>query len=560
MNGNRRVSLFRLLRPTGRQWGWLILAVALACLTLAAGMGLLALSGWFITAAALAGLGWLVLDIFTPGAGIRALAITRTVTRYAERLVAHEATFRQLATLRVRLFGRLLALEPDALHRLRRSEALDRLTHDIDLLDRIFLQLASPTLAVVSLTLITAGLLHLAAPGTAWPLAGLLASGAILLALGTRAVRQPGRALAAATPRLRTRVAETLTGRTELRLLGRLEPATRAIRDASRARINAQVRLRWLETAGRTALHLLGLVTTWTVLTAGLVLYSRGVLEAPQLALSVLATLAVADAWPPLATGWTWLETCRRAAGRVQALTADTGSKQTAGNKYPAPPDARLPLILTDVTFAYGPDQPPILERINLCLEPGERLVVTGPSGSGKTTLARILAGLTPPGNGRVMLGEHTLQSLDPRWLRGHIGYMPQQPMLFTDTLAANLRLAASRAEDDVLYGVLEQLQLADFLQRLPDGLETWIGEAGFNVSGGEARRLALARLILGDFPVLILDEPAAGLDAATSRRIAENLRPWLTQRTLVMVTHDPEAWPVAERRKVLEHGRLRDA
>jgi ATP-binding cassette subfamily C protein CydC len=213
----------------------------------------------------------------------------------------------------------------------------------------------------------------------------------------------------------------------------------------------------------------------------------------------------------------------------------------------PAAPHGQR-LTLQNVTFGYRADLPPVLEDFSLDIAAGERIAVVGPSGAGKSTLAMLLMRQLDPDAGTVRLEGADLRQLDPDGLRRHIGLLAQRPVLFRDTLAENLRMARPAASAGELMHALEVAGLGGFVAGLEDGLDTWIDEAGSNLSGGEARRVSLARLALTDCPVVILDEPTTGLDAATARGLAQTLDHWLAGRTAVMITHDPELLPRFDR------------
>jgi ATP-binding cassette, subfamily C, bacterial CydC len=542
---NERLDLAGLL---GRRRGWLLGGVALILLSLAAAVALLALSGWFITASALAGLGLIAaLDIFTPGAGIRLAALTRTVARYLERLVTHEATFRLLADLRLRIFSRLLTLDEAQLRALRRGDALSRLTADVDTLDHLYLGVLGPLLAAVLLTLFAALLAGLLLdPWLALLAPGLLLVLGLLVAEGCRRRGQvASRELVTALPALRREASESLEGLQELVAydLG-AEQRTR-LASASAVAIGLQARLQRLDAGGLAGIMLASLAAAWLALVAGIGLIAAGEISGPVLGLAVLGMLALGEAWQALPGAWRRLEQCRGAARRLdEVLATEPGLPVAAAPLAPAGQH----LALERVFFRYPGALLPVLEDYSLAIAAREHLALVGPSGVGKTTLAMLLMRQLDPDLGTVSLGGVDLRRLDPDGLRRHIGLLGQRPVLFRDTLAENLRLAAPGATDRALHRALDIAGLGDFVAGLEDGLETWIEEGATNLSGGEARRLALARLVLADCPVVILDEPTTGLDAATAGALAATLSAWLAGRTAVMITHDPGLLPPCDR------------
>lgn len=542
------LGLWQLL---GRRRGWLLAGIGLMLLSLGAGVALLALSGWFITACALAGLGAIAaLDIFSPGAGIRLAAVTRTVSRYFERLVTHEATFRLLADLRGRLFERLLALDEAQLRALGRGDTLNRLTADVDTLDHLFLGVIGPGVTALALTLLAVVLAALFIdPWLAlWVAVPLLLANPLLAEWTRRRGRQSSRALVDALPTLRREAGDSLEGLTDVLAfdLGDRQRATIEARSA--AMIRLQERLQRLDALGQSGVMLAGFVAAWLALALGLALLEAGTLSGPMLGLVTLGVLALGEAWQALPAAWRRLEQCRGAVVRLEALGGGHSPNGPLGTLPKGPFGECPPMSLEEVRFGYRAGLPPVLQDFSLEIAPGERIAVVGPSGAGKTTLAMLLMRQVDPDRGTVRLGGTDLREIDPDALRRHIGYLAQRPVLFRDTLAENLRLARPGASDSELRAALEIAGLGPLLARLPEGLETWLDEAGSNLSGGEARRVALARLVLADSPVVILDEPTTGLDAATARDLAATLDGWLGERTTVMITHDPSLLPRHDR------------
>lgn len=532
----------------GRRRNWLLAGLGLMLLSLAAGVALLALSGWFITACALAGLGLIaMLDIFAPGAGIRLAAVTRTVSRYFERLATHEATFRLLADLRNRLFGRLLRLDEGQLRALGRGDTLNRLTADVDTLDHLFIGVIGPAVSAFVLTFLAAALVALFLdPWLALvAVAPLLLANPLLAELARRRGRPASRALVEALPALRREAGDSLEGLTDV-LAFDLGGRQRARLEAcSAAMIRLQERLQRLDAAGQAGVMLAGFLAAWLALALGIGLNERDALSGPALGLLVLGALALGEAWQPLPGAWRRLEQCRGAAGRLEEIAAQEPALPVAA--APRMPSGRG-LALRGVSFRYATDRPTVLEDFSLEIAPGERIAVVGPSGAGKSTLAMLLMRQLDPDRGVVTLDGTDLRLLDPDALRRHIGLLAQRPVLFRDTLAENLRLARPAATDAELRGALEAAGLGPLLESLPEGLDTWVDEAGSNLSGGEVRRVALARLVLTDCPVVILDEPTTGLDAGTARALATTLDAWLAGRTAVMITHDPHLLPRHDR------------
>ncbi len=541
----RRLGLEAIL---SRRAGWLAAGLALGLLSLAAGAILLALSGWFITASALAGLGLITaLDIFTPGAGIRLAAITRTVSRYGERLVTHEATFRLLSDLRGRVFGALLGLDEFQLRGLRRGDTLNRLTRDIDTLDHLFIGVAVPGLGALLLSLAAMALLAIIDPLLALSSVGLVIVGGMLIALVSAARgRADSHQLEHDLPELRALATDSLEGLAELRALDQTARFGRAIEQQSARVCQHQVRLSRLDSTGQALVLLTGLMAVWIALVLGLDRHHAGTISAPVLGLVVLAVLGLNEAWLNLPAAWRRLSQCRRAAARCAELMTTEPARTVPAR--PAPLPDSFELVFNAVGFSYGDRGVPVLSQFNLEIASGETVAVVGPSGSGKSTLALLAMRQLDPDSGSITLGGKDLRELDPEALRAVTGYLPQQPVLFRDTLAANLRLGAPSASDRLLEQSLARAGLARLLSALPEGLDTWVDEAGANFSGGQQRRIALARLLLTDPGLVILDEPTASLDPATASNVMAGLGPWLAGRTTLIITHADEPLPGCDR------------
>jgi len=550
------------LHPDVASYPRLALGAGLLLLTTGAAVGLLALAGWFITATALTGAliaagASVSLNVFVPGAAIRAFAVTRTLARYGERLVNHDTVLHQLARIRVRAFDHLARQRAGPAEHPRTATALQRLTSDIDRLDNLYLRaLLPPPVAALAVLLVTT-LIAIAAPraavlvGATLGLAGLVAASA-----AWRAGATAGEDLAAAQDDLRTRLLDLRAGLAELRAFGSLDGVAEAIATLDRHRLAVGARLAHRAAAGEAATTL-GLHTAAVLaLGAGIVAYRGETLTGPWLVLIPLAVLALGETLRPIPAAILDLGRARAAARRLNTVAAPPAEPAPA-TAQPAPRDATV--ALHDVDLARGAaGAAPVLRRASLRLDAGERVAISGTSGSGKSSLADLMAGLLAPDHGSVQLAGEELAELDEPRLRGLVGYLTQRTELFADTVEANLRLGRPDASAVELHGVLETVGLAALIHEWPHGLASWIGESGLRLSGGEARRLALARVLLTRSPILVLDEPFTGVDAATVARITARLEPWLTGRTCVVLAHGTPGLPGLDRELAIAAGQLR--
>lgn len=511
----------------------------LALLTVLMGMALLGLSGWFITATALAGLlpaTAIVFDVFMPSAGIRLLALGRTGTRYAERLVTHDATLAVLAALRERLL-RSWATPAAALSlRLRPARLLQRLTADVDALDSLYLRLFVPLLAATGATLMAALALGL----MRWWLGMALAAWLLATGLGSalwlaRSARRPAVRRALALESLRARTADLVAGQAELAMAGTLAAHCERIAALDARVAEADAELHGLEARTSFVQGLCGALALAGVLLGVGWLAEAGLLGAPVAALALLLALTAMEPFAALRrgaleAGRSWL-----AARRLAPALRD-GAVQ--GACEPAAPRQGLAVELVQVV---APRAAVLAQDIRIA--EGERVALLGASGAGKTTLLSLMAGELQPLSGAVRARRCT--------------WMTQRTELFEDSLRDNLLLACPEAAEDTLWAALEVAGLAGDVRAMAQGLDTRLGEGGLGLSGGQARRLALARLLLSPARCWLLDEVTEGLDARTAADLLVRLDSAARGRTLVLATHKLREAQLADRLLWVEQGRV---
>lgn len=546
--------LLRVLRPYR---GWMSAGGALAVLAALAAIGLMAVSGWFITAMALAGASAAAINYYTPAAAIRAFAILRSGGRYAERVTTHEATLRGLTGLRAWLFQRLIPLAPARLSALRSGELFARLRADIDSLEHFYLAVLVP--AMVALLTVSAGLLIclFVLPATAPVLLlGALCAGVLLPAwMRHRAAHDATQAVLEAAA-LRGLLLDALRGHAELLAWGGVVAHNERI-DTLAAGLDARrMRIEALQAVTGGAVGLFAQMTLLATLALALAAVRRGGLAPPMLVMLALLMLTSFEVIGPLSEALAHWQATLLAGARVFEL-ADT----------PAPfiePDssALLPrrpaVVFENAHLRYAERAPWALEGIDLTLAPGARVAVVGASGAGKSSLLAVLLKLYPLQKGRVLFGGEPLSALDGDALRRHVAVISQQTVLFNVSLLENLLLAAPRADAGRIERAIRLAQLDSFVASLPEGYDTPLGEGGALVSGGEARRIAIARALLQDAPVLALDEPTEGLDARTARELYAALDTAARDRTVLLVTHRLSGLArLVEEVVVMDYGRI---
>lgn len=554
-----RPYLHLMLQRRGR----LLLGSGLMLATVLAAVGLLALAGWLITATAVTAALWaagsrVAFDIYVPGGAIRAFALTRTIARYFERVYNHDTVLRLLADLRSGVFAALARLDALTLAHLRDGLLLNRLTADINALDNLYLRLLAPPLVALLGSLAVALLLGWFLPASLLLILPILM---LLLLLTTVVCARHGYADSAQQmalgESLRLRLLEQFQGLAELIAYGALDRHRRWLAEDEADLLDGQRRL-GRRLAGYNALVTLVIQTlSVAVLALALQAFQAGELSAAVAVFMALALLALGEAFAALPAGFICFGATCAAARRL------TGEANRAGSE-PSTTTADRPstaaLQLESVCFSYPGAETPVLDRTTLTLEPGQRLAINGRSGSGKSTLADLLAGLRHPDAGQLLLGGCRIDQLPPAARRTYIAYLTQRSDLFAASIADNLRIASGAASSDDLWQALYCVDLADWASGLPDGIDTWIGESGRRISGGQGRRLALARLLLRDPQLVILDEPFAGLDSATIGSICKRLDVWLQQRSCILFCHDTQDIPWLDRTMQLAAGRLHEA
>ncbi|WP_386067493.1 thiol reductant ABC exporter subunit CydC [Tahibacter sp. UC22_41] len=523
--------------------GHLALAALLSALALLAAFGLLAFSGHFITATAIAGgsaATAVLFDIFRPGATIRLFAIVRTAGRYGERLVSHEAVLRLLASLRERLYAQLAALTPEPLARWSEGDLLQRVVGDVDAVAEAPLRAGLPLAGAVVVVIAALLVVAVADVSLLVPAAlGLLAAGLLPIATAWRSGRD-GAALAQYAARRRAALVDALRGLTTLSLCGAW-PAWREHWLADDAQLlRAQFVQRLRESVGQ-ALSLLLLGGAAVALLARADTAGVGTAQAPWIAAAVLGLLASWEALAPSTAAWLAWGRARAALQRLDALVATPPTVSFPDRADVPAACGRLELDEAGYRYA-GRDGG--LAPTTSSLAPGARLLVYGASGAGKSTLAALLSRSLDPQQGRVLLDGVDLRDYDEASLRTRVALLPQRPHLFAATVAENLRVADADADDARLRAVLQAVALDAWLARLPQGLETPLGEYGVGLSGGEARRLALARTLLRPAVLFVLDEPYEGLDAPLRQRVAAGVDRWIGAATLVLISHHEVVLP----------------
>ncbi|MCW2095652.1 cysteine/glutathione ABC transporter ATP-binding protein/permease CydC [Lelliottia sp. SL45] len=516
---------------------WMLtLGIVLAIVTLLASIGLLTLSGWFLSASAVAGVAGLYsFNYMLPAAGVRGTAIARTAGRYFERLVSHDATFRVLQHLRIFTFSKLLPLSPAGLARFRQGELLNRVVADVDTLDHLYLRVISPLVgAFVVIVTVTLGLCVLDVP-IALTLGGIMLLTLLLLPpLFYRAGKSTGENLTRLRGDYRQQLTSWLQGQAELTIFGASRRYRAQMESTELSWHEAQRRQSELTALSQAVMMLIGGVAVIAMLWMASGGVGGNTQPGALIALFVFCALAAFEALAPVTGAFQHLGQVIASAVRITQITEQKPEVAFTAQHDVAPQSVALQL--KDVTFAYDGQAQNALDAISLTIPAGKHVAVLGRTGCGKSTLLQLLTRAWDPSRGEIHFNDTPLTEFSEPALRKAVSVVPQRVHLFSATLRDNLLLASPQASDSDLSAVLEQVGLQKLLE--DDGLNSWLGEGGRQLSGGELRRLAVARALLHDAPLMLLDEPTEGLDATTESQILDLLAQVMKNKTVLMVTH----------------------
>jgi len=597
--GQSMKVFFRLIRLLKPQMPLMFLGVILSIITILANISLLAISGWFITLMAIGGATVITVNYFTPAAIIRFLAIVRTAGRYAERMLTHQATFNALASLRHYFYQQLEPLLPYYRINLRSGDLLARLQQDIDNLDNFYLRVLLPiTVALISVPIVcyalavhslTIGWVMLVAlisvPIVCYALAvhSLTIGWVMLVALLLVGLILPIISLVISTTLSREKVhleshltEELINGISAIKTLLVYQVGIsyqRSIAHITKQYYSVHYRLVKIN-AGFSAItflfiHLAALVCLLLLLTP----LSTGEIDSKTLVGIILLVLVSFETVSSMPLALQLLPQSLASAARLFAIIdkekpADIGIEDVKQGD----------IHFEHLTFNYPDQKSPSLIDINLSIKQGEKVAIIGASGAGKSTLINLLMGFWPIGNvklatigtsinvadsknptGKITIAECDLNLVTRESLRQHIALMSQQGHIFEASIADNLRLAKQSATTVEMHKVCQLVNLTDFIESLPNGLDTWLGTSGAGLSGGQAQRLQIAQLLLRPASVLILDEPTKGLDRVNEERIMCNVLDHVKQQqqSLVVITHKPLMLENMDKIVVMDQGEI---
>ncbi|QOR23690.1 cysteine/glutathione ABC transporter ATP-binding protein/permease CydC [Haemophilus parainfluenzae] len=516
----------------------LFLGLVLMITGLASSIGLLTTSGWFLAATAIAGLGTLF-NFFYPSASVRGLAIGRTLFRYFEKLVTHDATFRILAKLRVQVFEKIIPLSPGVLNRYRNSDLLNRLVSDVDTLDSLYLRLIAPFITAIFVILaMCIGLSFVNAPLALGLGLSLLLLVFVIPTIFYQLGKKFGDKLVHSRALYRTQFLEFIQAQAELLLFN----AEDKLKDNM-----AKTEANWQADQQKEA-NLSGFSTALSLFLNGLIIaamlwfssqaeFGNDEYRMAFIALFTFAALASFEILMPLGSAFLHIGQVIASAERVTDII-EQQPLVTFNGKAEFDQNATTLIETKDLSFTYPERQNRALENLNLTIQKGQKVAILGKTGSGKSTLLQLLVRNYDANQGELFLAGKPIADYAEDTLRSQFCFLTQRVHVFSDTLRQNLQFASAvNISDEKMIEVLNQVGLGKLLEK-EQGLDIWLGDGGRPLSGGEQRRLGLARILLNDAPILLLDEPTEGLDRETERQILRLILAHAENKTLIMVTH----------------------
>ena len=530
-------TLHRLLRMLGPLRWQIAGAVLLGAATVAGGVGLMGTAAYLIASAALQPS---IAELQVAIVGVRFFGLSRGVFRYLERLVSHGLALCFLGRLRVWFFRALEPLAPARTIELGSADLLSRAVADVESLQKFLVAAVAPPMVAVVIAVWTAPVIGIYAPELAWVFLGAFAATAVVIPLG---VLQLGRVSSGELVRDRAELASTIgdgiQGMADLLAFGRGEHQSDLVDALSQRTENTRRRSALIEGLGGAGVTMATHLSVWLVLIVAIPMVGEGRFTGVGLAVVCLVVMAAFEAVQPLPAAARGLAEQIEAAKRVFAVLdtkpvvddlpdSSVGVGMSAGGG----------LGFRRVAFAYPGENESVLGEIDLEIGDGRRFAIVGPSGAGKSTIAHLLLRFWDPTRGEIRLGDHPLGAYPLEELRSIIGLLPQRTELFTGTIRENLLLAGPLADQNALDEAARRAGLLEDIRAFPDGWETWIGEHGMQLSGGQRRRLAIARLVLRNPLVAVLDEPTSGLDPVTEAEVMESLLDLFAGRTTVVITH----------------------
>lgn len=546
-------TFIRLLQTIGSSWPIMVLAGIFGCLTIGSNIGLMATSAYLISSAALHPS---IMELSVAIVGVRFFGISRAVFRYLERYISHDATFRLLETVRVWLYAKLEYLAPARLFEWQSGELLSAIVDDVETLKEFYLRVLAPPFIAILVVSGTGIFLAQFNVLFVYVLLGGVVLLGILLPIAVAIVQKPiADELVEVRTQMKAQLVDSITGIVELAAFGQTKRQAQRIAaiDERLAQLQGSV----VNVSG--IIDALGLFivnsTIWLVLWLAIPLVHSGQLEGIYLAVVALTVQSSFEGVLPLPLAVHYLAESLAAAKRLFAIVDREPAVLDAVGGISTMSDVTIEL--ENLSFRYQEQGTEVLRNISFTVAPGESVAIVGPSGAGKSTLLYLLLRFWEYQQGSIRLGGHELKKYDAEELRNLFSVISQQSHLFNASIRDNILLAKPDASETEFQQAIQNAELSGWIEALPKGYDTMVGQNGYALSGGQRQRIAIARALLKNAPVLILDEPTVGLDALTEEAIMATIDNLREGRTIILITHRLTGLKSMEKIVVLESGRM---
>lgn len=542
----------RLISIIGTAWPAMLLAAIFACLTIGSNIGLLAVSAYLISSAALHPS---ITELSMAIVGVRFFGISRAIFRYLERYVSHDATFRLLGAVRVWFYAKLERLAPARLMEWQSGELLSAIVSDVETLKEFYLRVLAPPLVAIIILTGTCLFLSRYNISVVYLLIGaFIIAGLVLPVVVEFLQKNTGYELVAVRSELRSKFIDGMTGITELAAFEKTQQQAQIINQVNNRLLSLQNRVVKLSALTEALGLFVVNSTVWLALWIMIPLVETREINGIYLAVIVLTVQSSFEAVLSLPLAIHYLSESMAAAGRLFRIV-DT--KPTVCERGGIEDISDQKIVVEKLSFSYSCQGPLVLDEISFSLDVGQRIGIVGPSGAGKSTLLHLFLRFWDYQHGSIRLGGHELKEYNAGQLRAAFGVVSQQTHLFNASIRDNILLAKPTASEKQLNQAIDHAELRSFIERLPQGYDTMVGQNGYALSGGERQRIAIARALLKDAPILILDEPTVGLDALTEQSIMETIKKLMAGRTTIMITHRLMGLEVMDQILVFDSGRI---
>lgn len=547
------MSVFiRLLTIVGSAWPGMLVAAIFGCLTVGSNVGLLATSAYLISNAALHPS---ITELSIAIVGVRFFGIARAVFRYLERYISHDATFRLLGAVRVWFYTKLERLAPARLMEWQSGELFSAIVGDVETLKEFYLRVLAPPFIAMVVVSTACWWLSQYSMNFVYVLSGAFMLAGLVMPIVLKTIQKTtAHELVAIRGELRAQLVDSMTGIVELAAFGQVKCQIQRIDKINQHLLGLQRNVARL--SGLTDAVGLFLVnsTVWLILWLAIPLVQSGKLEGVYLAVVVLMVQSSFEAVLPLPLAVHYFTESMAAAKRLFAIVDTEPGVLEVGSMIDRDDDC---ITVENVSFRYSSEGPMVLHQISFTVGAGQRLAIVGPSGAGKSTLLYLLLRFWDYQQGSIRLGEHEIKEYDGHKLRTMFGVVSQETHLFNASIRDNILLARPDAGEEQLNQAIWQAELGEFMTSLPQGVDTMVGQNGYTLSGGQRQKIAIARALLKDAPILILDEPTVGLDAVTEKLIMQTITKLMTGRTTIMITHRLTGLETMDHIVVIEAGSI---